>query len=121
MRIRRSGLGLDSSCRFVLLLSFEQLPPTVLVVAQDSQPVENRSGIPEDVPGGPKVDGAFELVVESDGSFTNLAISKLARNDKELEVEGEPLDRQQGESLLEHLATEKLQSSLGIADIEVEE
>src|SRR5216683_6205646 len=66
IRIRRLGLGRGSSFRLALLLGIEQLASPMLVVTQDSEPVEDRSRVPEDIPSRREADCTLELVVEID-------------------------------------------------------
>src|SRR5207247_2662377 len=48
-------------------------------------------------------------------------VSQKARHDEQLEIEGEPLDREQRHRLLQHLLPEQLQASLSVPDVQPKE
>ena len=91
-----------------------------VIVPQDSQSIEDRGGVPQNVKCGPHIDGALKLILKRDWGFANLPVSKETTNHKKLEVEREPLDRKQRFCFLQHLPPKKFQSSLGIANVKIE-
>jgi len=67
-------------------------------MAQDSQSIEDRGGIPQNVKCGPQIDRALELVVKRDWSFAYPPISEEAGDNQQLKIECEPLDGQERHS-----------------------
>ena len=65
--------------------------------------------------------GAREAVVEADRQLSDPPEPERARDGEQLEIEREPLDEQQRQHLLGHLAAEHLEPDLRVADVEPEE
>jgi hypothetical protein len=97
-------------------------PALALVGPEDPEPVEDRRGVPERKEGGVRPDpGAREPVVELHRKLTDPPVSELRRDREQLEVEGEPLDEQQGDDLVDDPPAEDLQPDLRVAHVEPEE
>src|SRR2546422_3126563 len=88
---------------------------------RDVEPVKNGRRVPEDLEDRPRVDRAGELVGQLDRRLDDVGVAELLRDDQQLEVEGELLDREQGDDVGENLPPKQLEPGLGIANAEVEE
>src|SRR5207245_5899685 len=121
MRIRRSALGSNLNSTFVSRGRCGELDPAAFVVAQNAQPVKDRSRVPEYPPGRTKVDSAFELEIQTDGGFTHVAIAELTRHHQQFEIKRKLLDGEEWEGLEEHLLAEELEPSLCVTHIKVEQ
>jgi hypothetical protein len=63
-----------------------------LIVLAYPQAIEDRGGVPQNVPCRRQIHGTLELIVEGNRGFADPAVAKKSRDDEELEIKREPLD-----------------------------
>src|SRR5262249_12340200 len=121
-----SGFAGSGSCADSVLVTLSlsqsvELASPPCVIPKNPEAIEDRGGVPQNVPGVAEIHGAFKLVIESDRRLGDFAEPEKPSYHQQLEIKSKALDGQQRHCLLEHLAAKELEPGLRIADVQVEE